>query len=286
MPVAKVPAVSWANGAQCKPARVIMPYCSASCCATTVSSWFHSVIETTGTVCATSLVPKIVTGNPDKPFKKFCIKVRSCFWIAAKPILFNSLTELFKLKIPKLFNVPASNLSGKKEGWSKELEWLPVPPVISGLTASAPRSLKANPPIPANPYKLLCPVKANTSMAIWVIFIGRKPAVWAASKTVNNPFCLAHWKHSSMGKMATYVTEMPRSFSSKWSGLATAWCSNMVVITWSPGCKIPANARFKEVVALFVNVIWAALGAWKKSANNWRVSKRGSPSLSKGAFLP
>ena len=35
----------------------------------------------------------------------------------------------------------------------------------------SPSLTKANPPIPANPYKLLCPVKANTSMAIWVILL-------------------------------------------------------------------------------------------------------------------
>ena len=53
----------------------------------------------------------------------------------------------------------------------------------------SPRSLKANPPIP-NPYKLLCPVKANTHHGHLGHFIVKSRRL-TASKTVN-PFCLAH----------------------------------------------------------------------------------------------
>lgn len=74
-------------------------------------------------------------------------------------------------------------------------------------------------------------------------------------------------------------------FLSKWRGLVIVWCFNIVVIIWLLGCKIFVNVRFKEVVVLFVNVIWVVLGVWKKFVNNWCVFKRGSFFLSKGVFF-
>lgn len=187
---------------------VIMLYCFVSCCVIIVFFWFYSVIEIIGIVCVMFLVFKIVIGNFDKLFKKFCIKVCLCFWIVVKLILFNFLIELFKFRIFKLFNVLVLNLFGKKEGWLKELEWLLVLFVISGLIVLVFCLLKVNLLIFVNLYKFLCLVKVNILMVIWVIFIGRKFVVWVVFKMVNNFFCWVYWKYFLMGKMVFKILDV------------------------------------------------------------------------------
>ena len=83
--------------------------------------------------------------------------------------------------IPGIFNVPDSNLSGKKSGCVKEWDKLPVPPKIVGVQISFSLSSMINPPIPCGPRRLLCPVKANAFNENSLKSILSTPALWALS---------------------------------------------------------------------------------------------------------
>ena len=77
------------------------------------------------------------------------------------PSFLINLMPSFKPTIPGIFNVPDSNLSGKKSGWLSAWERLPVPPNINGSHISLSSSLIIKPPIPWGPSKLLWPVNAK-----------------------------------------------------------------------------------------------------------------------------
>ena len=98
------------------------------------------------------------------------------------PSFLINLMPSFKPTIPGIFNVPDSNLSGKKSGWLSAWERLPVPPNINGSHISLSSSLIIKPPIPWGPSKLLWPVKAKALKLNSAKSTGSTPALWALSK--------------------------------------------------------------------------------------------------------
>ena len=63
--------------------------------------------------------------------------------------------------IPGIFKVPHSNLSGRKSGWVKREELLPVPPTKTDLASAFNLSSIIKPPIPWGPRRDLCPVNVK-----------------------------------------------------------------------------------------------------------------------------
>ena len=106
------------------------------------------------------------------------------------PSFLINLMPSFKPTIPGIFNVPDSNLSGKKSGWLSAWERLPVPPNINGSHISLSSSLIIKPPIPWGPSKLLWPVKAKALKLNSAKSTGSTPALWALSKIKNILFFL------------------------------------------------------------------------------------------------
>lgn len=99
-----------------------------------------------------------------------------------------------------MFNVPDSNLSGKKSGWVNECDKLPVPPDINGLQISFNLSSIINPPIPWGPNRLLWPVKAKAFNDKSLKLISSTPALCALSNMKNipsflhkSPICFIGW---------------------------------------------------------------------------------------------
>ena len=99
-----------------------------------------------------------------------------------------------------MFNVPDSNLSGKKSGWVSECDKLPVPPNINGLQISFNLLSIIKPPIPWGPNRLLWPVKAKAFNDKSLKLISSTPALWALSNIKyipsflhKSPICFIGW---------------------------------------------------------------------------------------------
>ena len=192
-----------------------------------------------------------------------------------------------------MFNVPDSNLSGKKSGWVNECDKLPVPPRIKGLHILFNSSSIINPPIPWGPNKLLWPVKAKALNDKSLKFISSTPALWALSNIKNMPSFLHKSPISLIGWIEpttfdawvitinlvfdlikffiSFTSTIPILFASTISksifnvffklyrGLITELCSIEEVIIWSPDFITPFNKMFSDEVMLFVNITFSGL---------------------------
>ena len=116
-----------------------------------------------------------------------------------RPSFLINLRPSFKPTIPGIFNVPDSNLSGRKSGWFSAWERLPVPPKINGRHISFSSSLIIKPPIPCGPSKLLWPVKVKALKFNSEKSTESTPALWALSKIKNILFSLQSFPISFIG---------------------------------------------------------------------------------------